>query len=149
VSWNAGAAMETILTASFTFRIQISDYNKGESFRIEVVSEDESIYAADTVFPFPLVARDGQCQVWAELVTENRKNYALWGSGFLPGETVHITSTDGYDPRAWTETLNHRGMFMAAVAQGRSDGTAVFSVPGQRCKVSLTYDFGRRAKGPQ
>jgi hypothetical protein len=131
-----------------TITMKLEDYNRGESYRIEVVAEDESLYSSDTVFPFPIESQDGSCQVWAVLVSKDRRNFAMQGSGFHPSDVVRFYSTDGHDPREWTDTVDETGSFLSAINHGRKEGTAQFSVTAPGCKVTLSYDFGRKAKGP-
>jgi len=59
------------------FTLTIDDYNKGEFFMIEVVSEDGTVYARDRVHPFSIEARDGECRVLAELVTKDKKSFVI------------------------------------------------------------------------
>jgi len=51
--------------------VTIEQYNKGEFFMIEVVSEDGTVYSRERVHPFPIEARNGECRVFAELVTKS------------------------------------------------------------------------------
>jgi len=91
---------------------------------------------------------DGSCQVWAVLISKDRRNFAIQGSGVQPGDVLRFYSTDGHDPREWTDTVDETGNFLSAIDHGRRGGTALFSVTAPGCKVTLSYDFGRNAKGP-
>lgn len=128
--------------------MNLEDYNRGEPYGIEVVADDESLYSADTVFPFPIESYDGSCQAWAVLISKDRRNFAIQGSGFQPGDVLRFYSTDGHDPREWTDTVDETGNFLSAIDHGGRGGTALFSVTAPSYKVTLSYDFGRNAKGP-
>ena len=129
--------------------VSIEDYNEGEAMLVEAVADDGSIYAVDKVYPFPLVATDGPCQVWAELVDESRKQFLISGWGFEAGEQVNVSSTDGHDPKEFMQPVEESGGFLSVVLHGRSGGTAVFSADGAHCQPTLTYPFGNKSKGVQ
>jgi len=130
--------------------IKIEDYNKGEFFMIEVVSEDGTVYARERVHPFPIEARDGECRVFAELVTKDRKSFGITGIGFGPSTDIRINSSedDGRDTNSSTQHVSSDGSFESAVAHRRAGGVGTFVAAGATCEVTLQYEFGRKAKGP-
>ena len=132
------------------FTLAIENYNRGEFFMIEAVSEDGALYARDRVHPFPIESRDGDCHVWAELVTEDKRNFAITGIGFGPDTDVRISSFEegAKHSQQATQRVDSDGAFTAgAVHRGRG-GAATFVAAGDSCKVTLQYEFGRQAKGP-
>jgi hypothetical protein len=133
------------------FAITIDNYNKGEFFMIEVVSEDGVVYARDRVYPFPIAARDGECRLLAELITKDRKSFGISGTGFDPSTDVRINSSedDGKDPKSATQRVGSDGSFVSAVAHRRAGGVGAFVAAGVMCEVTLRYEFGRQATGPQ
>ena len=132
------------------FTVMIDNYNKGEFFMIEVVSEDGSVYARDRVHPFPIEARDGDCRVFAELVTKDRKNLGITGIGFGSSTDIRTTSSedDGSDTKNSTERVSSDGSFLLVVTHRRHGGVGTFVATGATCEVTLRYEFGRQAKGP-
>ena len=131
--------------------LTIEDYNKGEFFMAEVVSDDDSVYAADRVHPFPIEAKDAGCHLWAELIKKDRKQFLIVGTGFGAGTDVRTASSegDGKDLKEGTERIGSNDLLLAQVLHRKLGGTGTFVVTGQRCKVTLQYDFGRQAKGPE
>jgi len=132
------------------FSVTIEQYNKGEFFMIEVVSEDGTVYARERVHPFPIEARNGECRVFAELVTKDRKNFGITGTGFGPGTDIRINSSEdeGKDTKSSTQRISADGSFESAVAHRRAGGVGTFVAAGATCEVTLRYEFGRKAKGP-
>ena len=132
------------------FTLTIDDYNKGEFLMIEVVSEDGTVYSRDRVHPFPIEARNGECRVFAELVTKDRKNFGITGTGFGPSTDVRINSSedDGKDTKSSSQRVGSDGSFVSALAHRRAGGVGTFVAAGATCEVTLRYEFGRQAKGP-
>jgi hypothetical protein len=131
--------------------LTVEDYNKGEFYMAEVVSDDGSVYAVDRVHPFPIEANDRSCHVWAELLKKDRKQFLILGSGFGADTDVRTVSSegDGTDLIDRTERVGAGDLFVVQVVHRKSGGTGTFVATGQQCKVTLQYDFGRQAKGPE
>ncbi len=139
---------EIVKFANFNYAIE--DFNKGEAFRVEMVGEEGSVYAADEVFPFPIEARDGKCHLWAALLTEDRKTFGILGEGFGPDTEVRTASyeDDGKDLKEGIAKVGPNDVFGAGVWHTKRGGRGTFSATGPSCQVTLKYDFGRQAKGP-
>ncbi len=131
--------------------LTIDDYNNGEPFKIELVGDDGGVYAADEVFPFPIEARKGSCHVWAAMLTEDRKTFAILGEGFGPDTEVRTASSEGEgkDLKEGTVKVGPNDVFAAGVSHTKRGGRGTFSAAGRSCEVTLEYAFGRQAKGPQ
>ena len=140
---------QTVQLSKFTWTIE--DYNKGEYLRVEIVSEDGSVYAVDELFPFPIEARDGPCHLWAAMVTKDRKAFAIIGRGFGPNSEVRTASSEdgGKDLKEGPALVGSNDLFGAGVEHRNRGGIGTFVAVGQSCQVTLQYQFGRQAKGPQ
>jgi hypothetical protein len=130
---------------------QIEDYNKGEFLMLEIVNDDGSVYAADRIYPFPVEAKEGSCHLWAELLSKDRKHFAIFGSGFGPNTDVKTTTSEdgGTDLKEVTTRVGPNDVLVADVRHRKGGGRAAFAATGQHCQVTLQYEFGRQAKGPQ
>jgi hypothetical protein len=132
------------------FTLAIENYNRGEFFMIEAVSEDGAVYARDRVHPFPIEARDGDCHLWAELGSADKRNFAITGIGFGPDTEVRITfSEEGVtQSQHGVQRAGPDGVFTTSAGHRSRGGAATFVAAGDSCQVTLRYDFGRQAKGP-
>ena len=132
------------------FTLAIENYNRGEFFMIEAVSEDGALYARDRVHPFPIEARDGNCHLWAELTSEDKRNFAITGIGFGPDTDVRISFSEDGTPQSQQgiERVGADGVFTTSAGHRSRGGSATFAAAGDSCAVTLRYDFGRQAKGP-
>jgi hypothetical protein len=117
--------------------LTIEEYNEGEFFMVEVTSDDGAVYAADRVYPFPIVASDGDCLVWAELLNKNRKSFGIMGNGFVPGSPLETISWEDNrsDHKNSLEQAGPDGRFTIQVTHRRSGGRAAFSATGKHCSV--------------
>jgi hypothetical protein len=134
--------------SKFTFAIE--NYNRGEFFMIEAVSEDGAVYARDRVHPFPIEGRDGGCHLWAELASADKRNFAITGSGFGPDTDVRINFSEEGAPQSQqgSQRVGPDGVFTTSAGHRSRGGAAAFVAAGDSCQVTLRYDFGRQAKGP-
>ena len=132
-------------------RLSIEDYNQGEFYMAEVISDDGGVYAVDRVYPFPIEAKDAGCHLWAELLKKDRKQFLIIGTGFGAGTDVRTVSSegDGHDQMGKTERVAAGDLFVVQVLHRKSGGVGTFVATGEQCKITLQYNFGRNAKGPE
>lgn len=123
-------------------------YPRGAIWQVAVASADRAVTSFAKVIPRPIVARDGPCAVWLELVSHRGDRFLVSGSGFASGDDVSIesrysgrvskklqrVSADGQLP---AELISH-----AAIGEDRS---AVYSVKGRNCEITLAYWWGQPA----
>ena len=129
-------------------RPEPSAYPRGAIWQVAVASADRAVTSFAKVIPRPIVARDGPCAVWLELVSHRGDRFLVSGSGFASGDDVSIesrysgrvnkklqrVSADGLLP---AELISH-----AAIGEDRS---AVYSVKGRNCEITLAYWWGEPA----
>lgn len=147
----SGKAPDGLIVKFSKFKIGIEDYNRGEAFEVRLVSDDGGLFASDTVYPFPIEAQDGACHLWAQLMSTDRKAFLMIGTGFgSPGSDVRTASSEdgGKDLLEGTTQVNPYGLLSVLVQHRKRGGLASFTAAGQECRVTVQYEFGRRAKGP-
>ena len=84
------------------------------------------------------------------MVTKDRKAFVIVGRGFGPNSEVPTASSeDGGKDLENLAQVGPNDRFVAAVVHGKSGGIGTFVAVGQSCQVTLQYQFGRQAKGPQ
>lgn len=128
---------------------EIHDYTRGEPYTARIVSADGDVRAAAKVFPFPIVAKDGNCLVWAEVSSVEYDKYTVRGLGFPPGADIVVTMDNGttVGPSAQL-TAGPDGRFGQSFTHDGS-GEAVVTVVGPSCQTAITYAFGGRGRAIQ
>jgi hypothetical protein len=79
------------------------------------------------------------------------KAFAILGLGFGPNSEVRTASSEdgGKDLKEGPAQVGPNDLFGAGVEHRKSGGIGTFVAVGQSCQVTLQYQFGRQAKGPQ
>ena len=110
------------------FDLTIDEYNNGEPFKIELISDDGSIYAADEVFPFPIEARKGTCHLWATMLNKDRNTFGILGEGFGPDTEVRTASSEdgGKDLKEGMVKVGPNDVFAAGVSHTKRGGRGTF-----------------------
>jgi hypothetical protein len=122
----------------------------GEAMRVALISTDGMTRVYADAIPYPLEASSGSCTVVGEMM--NREMFAFSGSGFMPAETLHITSRSGRDVVRRTALANPVGRLETTIilpaVRGKKGGDATFEVAGAACQVALRYGWGDKLYGP-
>lgn len=132
--------------------LAVHNFYRGEALYVAVMTVDQSARAYAKVIPFPITSTnpDG-CALELELVSRAGTIFAATGRGFQPGEGVTTRSTALGETRQSTDKAGADGTFtselMPAVA-GKDSGRASYTAAGEKCQVTLEYDWGLSAVRP-
>ena len=129
--------------------ISLNRYHRGEPYGLQLRSNDETVHAFAKVFPFPILAEQDGCRLWAEFVKDDFKEVTIWGDGFDPGAHVMLTSQDGRDDRSQQLTVAGSGMFSQSIEHRNRGGMTTLSAVTDSCTVALSYDYGSDAEEVQ
>jgi hypothetical protein len=125
--------------------IEGQEYTRGEAHRVRVVSTDGTVRASATVFPFPIYAQEGDCLVWAEVVSTDYDRYEIGGRGFMPGAQIALTMTGTKNDAALQVIADPTGSFLQRVLH-QGSGEAVLEVVSPSCQMTIRYGFGDRGR---
>lgn len=132
--------------------LAVHNFYRGEALYVAVMTVDQSARAYAKVIPFPITSTspDG-CALDLELVSRAGTIFAATGRGFQPGEDVTTRSTALGETRQSTEKAGADGAFaseLAPAVAGKDSGRASYTAAGEKCQVTLEYDWGLSAVRP-
>lgn len=124
---------------------------RGEAIGCALVSQESGTKASGEVIPFPIEAvGEGGCRIALQLITPaNGGTFALFASGFEPGEVTEVVSRSGREVLSSQGNVKEDGTFVHVMlpgVRGKRGGKASVTVTGRACTVSLAYDWGRDMK---
>jgi len=130
------------------FRPEPVAYPRGAIWQVALASADRTVTSFAKVIPRPIVGRDGPCAVWLELVSHRGDRFLVSGSGFAPGDDVSIESRYSGRVSKKPQRVSADGLLPAELishAAMSEDRSAVYSVKGRNCEVTLAYWWGEPA----
>lgn len=119
-------------------------YPRGGAFDIALVSETAGLRAHAKIVPFPIEASgENGCTALAKVLSPSGWIIELTFSGFEPGEEVVLTQQYKGETRETAFNINRIGVYKTLNAYGFPDrGTAVATLSGAKCSVTLNYGVG-------
>ena len=130
-------------------RLDADRYYKGEAIGFAVISTDGTVRAFARAIPFPIQASDGQCRLAVELLSAQGLAFRVDGQGFAPGETVQTDSRSEGQVLKGQNQADGSGEFHAyqvfSKVAGKESGSASYTAIGASCRVTVKYDWGKRA----
>jgi hypothetical protein len=123
-------------------------YPRGATWEVALVSIDRKLQAFAKVIPYPIIFRDGFCEIDLQLASHRGEKFVAIGRGFPPGDEVNTslryagrviekrvrTSADGSLP---PQVLLH--------ASVNTDRRAQYMVKAHTCEVRADYEWGEAA----
>ncbi len=123
-------------------------YPRGAIWELALVSIDRKLQAFTKVTPYPIIFREGSCEIDLILASHRGEKFVVFGTGFPPGDEVNTslryagrviekrvkTSADGSLP---SQVLLH-----ASVNTNRQ---AQYIVKAPTCEVKVDYQWGEAA----
>lgn len=131
-------------------RFSVSNFVRGELLVFTWVSDDSEVQVYARLFPFPIeAAGDGGCHVWVELVNTRATSFAVYGEGFQPKEILESGSVinEGVQMQSNIQTDENGRLtsFMFPETIGKQSGTVKETFVGQKCEVTIEYEWGLSA----
>lgn len=133
-------------------RFSLTLFIPGQAFELALRSTDGEVNAFASAVLFPLEARDGSCHVWLQVLGPSLAAFRAEGEGFVPGETLAVTSRIGKAEHRFEIQITEEGTFDnqylaldGPVRKNKKGGSASFRVVGQACTVTVNYDWGAKA----
>jgi TonB family protein len=126
----------------------LTDYRQAATFRVALMSTDETVKTYARVIPFPIEARDKSCHIWVEQTSFDGTLFMIWDEGFEPGEVIRATTTSEGETQSQDNKVSSDGrcaLILSPAVKGKDSGTASYTAVGKSCKVSLKFDWGRAA----
>ena len=117
----------------------------GEPKRFAVVSDDGRVAGFAEAVPFPIQATDKGCKLSVIRQTPLAEMVLVRATGFVPYEMLNVSGRVGGLDAAHSPTVSPDGMWEAMIgtkAAGQNAGSATIKVAGQRCTVSVTFNWG-------
>jgi TPR repeat protein len=128
--------------------LALSDYQRAASFRVALISTDESVQAFARVIPFPIQASDKNCHIWVEQGSFDGTLFMIWGEGFEPSEVIRATTTSDGETQSEDSKVSSDSRYvliLSPAVKGKDSGTASYAALGKSCNVSLKFDWGQAA----
>ena len=150
----SGALVSTAQDASGRQRLdemilETGPLPRGAGFEVALVGDDRKVVAYARVVPFPIVGRQGSCEVSLELASRRGERFLVSGTGFSPQEAVLTEVRYAEKTIQKTQRVTPDGrlppdiiMYNVGVRpSGTNDTDRAFSylVRGLTCEVVIEY----------
>jgi len=130
--------------------LSVGQFALGETYRVGLISTDDSVRGYANAIPHPLQATSGSCTITGEM--HSRELFAFSGTGFRPGEALQISMRSGREAINKSQNADDGGrlgvMIVLPAVKGKDGGEASYEVAGAGCRVTLRYGWGNKVLGP-
>jgi hypothetical protein len=123
-------------------------YPRGARWEVALVSVDRKLQAFAKAIPYPITARDRNCEIALELVSHRGVKFLASGSGFFPGDEVITESRYADRVIVKRARISAEGLFPPQVILHTAIGAdrdARYMVKGSACEVAVDYKWGEPA----
>jgi hypothetical protein len=120
----------------------------GEPKRLAVVSDDGRVAGFAEAVPFPIEASDKGCKLTAVRQTPLAEKVLVSVTGFVPYEMLNVSTHLGGADSVHSPTASAEGSWQAVMATktaSEPSGVAKIKVTGQKCSVSLSFNWGENS----
>lgn len=117
----------------------------GEPKRFAVVSDDGRVAGFAEAVPFPIEASNKGCKLSVVRQSPLAEMVLVRASGFVPYEMLNVSGHVGGLDSIHSPTVSPEGTWQALIgtkAPGQDAGTAMLTVKGQQCTVSISFNWG-------
>jgi hypothetical protein len=118
---------------------------KGEPYRLFLVSEDRKYRIMYSVVPDPIEGTDRGCTIEAVRLMPQFQVALIRMRGFIPNETVNLTSKSHAENRTSKPVVGSDGAsdntVLLPAVDGKSSGTTEVKVAGKSCAPTLKFDW--------
>jgi hypothetical protein len=125
---------------------------RGAGFEVALVGEDRKVVAYARVVPYPIVGRQGPCEVSLELASRRGERFLVSGTGFLPdeqvltqvtstGKTIEKTQRTSSDGRLPLDSIV-RNVGVRPSVTTDADPAFSYRVRGRSCEVVIEHQWG-------
>lgn len=117
----------------------------GQPRRFILAGKDKQPLAMGEVIPFPASGSDGNCSAEAVLISPGGEMVLLIGSGFEPGESVHLDSSCWGETVSSVRNADNSGIYQTMVlpfVKGHDEGDTQVTLNGSKCHPHTQFHWG-------
>ena len=137
-----------IMAGNSRLSLSLGDFAKGEALSVALITTDKSLIAYGKIMLNPIEVKTGTYRMWAELISPAGTAFVVYGEGFEADETLETTSASESEVLKSTAKVDITGKFLTVLLPGvvgKQSGMATYTVVGEKCSLSLSYEWGSPA----